>query len=120
MPSGHDSAAPSNRRYASKGLSPTSRMRMPPTMNAAITAMSGKRSSRASLVTWLMASRHQQPDFFQRGNLRINFTGNLPLMNNQQTIREPRHFFKLRRDEQDRTTLIAQGHELTMNKLDRT
>src|SRR5689334_1873932 len=49
MPSGHDNALPSSSAYAWNGLSPTIRIRMPPTMKAATTAIRGNSSSRASL-----------------------------------------------------------------------
>jgi len=39
-------------------------------------------------------------------------------VNDQQAIGETRHFFQLRRHQQDRATAIAQRHELAVNKLD--
>src|SRR6185369_5437146 len=121
------------------GLSPTSRMRMPPTMNAATTAIRGNRSSRASLgisgtgypqITqialnnlrnlWLdlMAAGHQQTNLFKCRRFRIDFARDASFVNDQQTIGKTRHFFELRRDEQDRTPRITQADELPVNKLD--
>src|SRR5689334_15068826 len=66
-----------------------------------------------------MSAGHQQTNLFQGGNFRIDFTGDSSFMNDQQTIGKTRHFFELRRDEQDRTPRITQGDELPVNKLDR-
>src|SRR5262245_50382729 len=108
------------------GLSPTIRMRMPPTMKAAITAIRGHKRSHASLVMnscfvvsalyfvlrpsnkaqstkhkALMSPRHQQSDLFQGRFLRIDFSRDSSFMNDQQTIRQTRHFLELGRNEQD-------------------
>src|ERR1043166_27442 len=100
------------------GLSPMMRIRIPPTMNAATTAISGNKSSRRSfigfsdlnLVLDLVPASHQQTNLFNTRNLRVNFANNPPLVNDQQTIRQRRHFFELGRDEQDRATRIAQAN----------
>ena len=46
MPTGQERALPKSRPYACKGLSPMMRIRIPPTMKAATTAIKGKSSSR--------------------------------------------------------------------------
>src|SRR5215208_3430497 len=102
MPSGHDKALPSSRAYASSGLSPTSRMRIPPTMKAATTAIRGNRSSRASFgikklstdftdntenlcYLWivLVAAGHQQADFFQGRDFWIDLARDASFMKDQ-------------------------------------
>ena len=65
-----------------------------------------------------MSSRHQQSNFFDRRNFRINFADNASVVNNQQSIGKRRDFFKLGRHQQHRATRVAQANQLAMNKLD--
>ena len=95
-------------------------MRMPPTTNAASTAISGKEefAQRVCHHGWL-PSGHQQADLFQRRDLRIDFAGDPPFVNHQQAIGQRRHFFELGRDQQDRAAGVAQRDELAVDELDR-
>src|SRR6266542_1326332 len=50
MQTGHEKALPKSKRYASSGLSPIMRIKIPPTIKAATTAISGNKSSRRSFI----------------------------------------------------------------------